>query len=78
MRQHPTVGSPHRKFVYAVDVPEDSGIDGLYSTPAKALARLREYGPVKGDRLVSRLRNGEIIYLDEDSSSVHAYRFAVQ
>lgn len=68
------------RYVYAVMVPEDTGLDGLYSTASGAIARLREYGDVSRGA-VGKLARGEIVYLDPDgdesTTETHAVRVPV-
>ena len=56
------------RYVYAVFVPDDTGLDRLYSTPSKAIKRLKEYGDVKRGAVVA-LRRGETVYNANDETS---------
>lgn len=67
------------RFVYAVMVPADTGLDSVYGRASDAIARLKEYGPVPA-RAVSDLRGGAIVYVEADSaeeSETHALRLQV-
>ena len=65
------------RYVYAVFVPEDSGLDRLYSTASKAIKRLKQYGVVNRGA-VAALHRGEIVYnADDEASQSHATRLPV-
>jgi hypothetical protein len=66
------------RYVYVVDVPEGSGIDGIFSTASKAISRLKEYGPVARGS-VRALMGGKSVYVqasdDDEHPQTHAYRW---
>ena len=65
------------RYVYAVFVPEDSGLDRLYSTARKAIKRLKQYGDVKRGAVAS-LHRGEIVYnTDDEANQAYASRLPV-
>lgn len=62
------------RYVYVVWTPGDGTFDGIYSTAAKAIARLRVYGNVPA-RAVSTLRAGKFIFVEgEDGDPPYASR----
>jgi hypothetical protein len=65
------------RFVYAVMVPEDTGLDSVYGRASDAIARLKEYGPVP-DRASRDLRSVGIVYVLPSEGYAHPETHAVR
>lgn len=65
------------RYVYAVFVPEDTGLDHLYSTPSKAIARLKAYGDVPRGAITA-LRQGKFVYsVRDEADTAYACRLPI-